>query len=87
MAIRVYWGIRDEISAQDGVLYRSQRIIIPRALRSDMLRQIHYNHVGGEACYRQARNTILARYAVRDQRLCAAVLCAMNMHMSSKKSL
>ena len=58
MAIRDYWAIRDEISAQDGVLFRSQRVIIPKSMRPEMLRRIHYNHVGGEACFRQARDTL-----------------------------
>ena len=58
IAIRDYWAIRDEISAQDGVLFKSQRIIIPKAMRPEMLRQIHYNHVGGEVCFRQSRDTL-----------------------------
>ena len=57
-AIREFWAIRDEISAQDGVLFRSQRVIIPKAMRHEMLRRIHCNHVGGDTCYRQARETL-----------------------------
>ena len=37
---------------------RSQHVIIPKAGRPEILRQIHYNPVGGEACFRQARNTL-----------------------------
>lgn len=29
-AIREYWSIRDEISAQDGVLFKSQQVIVPK---------------------------------------------------------
>ncbi len=58
IVIRGYWAIRDEISVQDGVLFRSQRVIIPKTLRPEMLRRIHYSHIGGEACYRQARDTL-----------------------------
>ncbi|KAJ8006345.1 hypothetical protein DPEC_G00134270 [Dallia pectoralis] len=58
IVIRGYWAIRDEISVQDGVLFRSQRVIIPKTLQPEMLRRIHYSHIGGEACYRQARDTL-----------------------------
>uniref|UniRef100_A0A1A8Q4A2 Gypsy retrotransposon integrase-like protein 1 n=1 Tax=Nothobranchius rachovii TaxID=451742 RepID=A0A1A8Q4A2_9TELE len=58
LAIREYWSIRDEISAQDGVLFKSQRVIIPKSMRAEMLKRIHTSHVGGEACYRQAKDTL-----------------------------
>lgn len=58
LVVREYWSIRDEISAQDGVLFKSQRVIIPKSLRAEMLKRIHASHVGGDACYRQARDTL-----------------------------
>lgn len=58
LAIREYWSIRDEVSAQDGVLFKSQRVIVPKSLRAEMLKRIYISHVGGEACYRQARDTL-----------------------------
>ncbi|GAA6096806.1 uncharacterized protein K02A2.6-like, partial [Tachysurus ichikawai] len=56
--IREYWPYRDEISAQDGILYRGQKVIIPKSLRPEMLKRIHSSHIGGDACYRQARDTL-----------------------------
>lgn len=58
LAIREYWSIRDKISAQDGVLFKSQRVIVPKSLHAEMLKHIHASHVGGDACYRQARDTL-----------------------------
>ncbi|KAK7933832.1 hypothetical protein WMY93_004728 [Mugilogobius chulae] len=58
IAIREYWSVRDEISAQNGVLFKGQRVIIPKSLRPEMLKRIHISHIGGEACYRQARDTL-----------------------------
>ena len=37
LAIREYWSIRDAINAQDGVLFKSQRVIVPKSLREEML--------------------------------------------------
>ncbi len=36
----------------------AQKVIIPRSLRAEMLKRIHSSHIGGDACYRQARDTL-----------------------------
>ncbi|KAI4894807.1 hypothetical protein NFI96_015293, partial [Prochilodus magdalenae] len=56
--IREYWPFRDEVSAQNGILFRGQKVIIPKSLRPEMLTRIHSSHIGGDACYRQARETL-----------------------------
>ena len=56
--VREYWTFQDEISVQNGVLFRGQVVIIPKSLRPEMLTPIHSSHVGGDACYRQARETL-----------------------------
>uniref|UniRef100_A0A8C4S4R6 Gypsy retrotransposon integrase-like protein 1 n=1 Tax=Erpetoichthys calabaricus TaxID=27687 RepID=A0A8C4S4R6_ERPCA len=58
LAVREYWPYREELSVQNGVLYKGQRVIIPKSMRQEMLRRIHASHIGGEACYRQARDTL-----------------------------
>lgn len=58
LSVREYWPFRDELNIQNGVLYRGQCAIIPKALRAAMLNRIHATHIGGEACYRQARETL-----------------------------
>lgn len=50
IAIREYWAIRDKVHRT--VCASEAGVIIPKTLRPEMLRRIHYNHVGGEACYR-----------------------------------
>ncbi|KAF7238387.1 hypothetical protein EYD10_14900 [Varanus komodoensis] len=56
LIVREYWTFRDKI--QDGILYKGPRVIIPKSLRSEMLERIHASHIGGEACYSQARDTL-----------------------------
>lgn len=58
LEVREYWDNKDELSVQDGVLFRGDRVIIPKALRREMLIRVHTSHIGGEACYRQARDTL-----------------------------
>lgn len=57
-AVREYWPIKEELSVQNGVLFRGQRVVIPKSLRAEMLARVHCSHIGGDACYRQARETL-----------------------------
>ena len=44
--IHQYWPFRDEITTQDGILYKGQTVIIPTSMRREMLEAIHYSHLG-----------------------------------------
>ena len=58
MVCREYWPYRDEISCQDGILYRGTRVIIPTSLRKQMLARVHTSHQGIDAAVRKARDAI-----------------------------
>ena len=58
ICIHSYWNYRDEITAQNGVLYRGSRVIIPQSMRSSMLKKVHKSHQGPEACIRQAKDVL-----------------------------
>ena len=51
---RQYWPFRDEITTQDGILYKGQTVIIPTSMRCEMFEAIHYSHLGIAACLRRA---------------------------------
>ena len=53
-----YFSMRDELSIQDGVIFRGQRMVIPSSLRPDMKQKLHASHLGVESCLRRARETI-----------------------------
>ena len=48
--IAEYWTYRDEIGVYNGVLYKGDRVIIPTALRKEMMKRIHASHQGQQAC-------------------------------------
>ena len=56
--IRLYWPYRDELSIENGVIYRGVRVLIPPVLRPEMLCKIHSSHLGVEATIRKARDSI-----------------------------
>ena len=58
LSVRPYFPYRDEITVQDGILLRGERIIIPNSLRSLMKRQIHSGHLGINSCLRRARESV-----------------------------
>ena len=56
--IAEYWTYRDEIGVYNGVLYKGDRVIIPNALRKEMLKHIHASHQGQQACLRRAKDAL-----------------------------
>ena len=36
-----YWNFREELSVEDGMLVKSDRIVVPRPLRDEVLDEIH----------------------------------------------
>ena len=56
--IRAYRSFRDEISIHEGVLSKSDQVIIPSSLRKEMLTKIHKAHQGADSSIRRAGETL-----------------------------
>ena len=39
-----FWTFRDKIFFNDGVLFKGEKVIIPRAMQPEMLKLIHGSH-------------------------------------------
>ena len=55
---RPYWTFRDEVATADGLLFRGTRLIAPKVVRPEMLRQIHKSHLGIAKCRRRAKEVL-----------------------------
>ena len=53
-----YFGIRDELSVDDDVVFRGERLLIPKSLRRDLIRRLHYAHSGVVSTLSRARECI-----------------------------
>ena len=53
--ITPYFSMRDELSVQDGVTFRRQRIVVPFRIRRDMKQKLHASHLSAISCLRRAR--------------------------------
>lgn len=56
--IKVYFKFKSELSLQDDLIIRNDRIVIPRSLRSTMLNKVYAAHGGIEATLKLARENI-----------------------------
>ena len=53
-----YLSFRSELTIDDGLIVKGSRLVIPRALRKEMLTLLHTSHQGLAATLRRARRTI-----------------------------
>lgn len=58
ISIRGYWGYRDEITLQDGLIFKGNKVVIPKQMQKQMLKKIHCSHQGPEACIRRAKDVV-----------------------------
>ena len=56
--IRNYFHLKEELTMQDGILFKGNRVIVPAALRSHMVKKVHSSHIGVEGCLRKARDVL-----------------------------
>ena len=61
ISIRDYWNFREDLTLHNGILFKSQRIIISHALRPEVISRLHSSHLGIEACLRKARDRVYWR--------------------------
>ena len=55
---REYWNVRAELTVIDGIIYKGQKILIPKSMRRLMLEKVHEGHLGMEKCKQRARSVM-----------------------------
>ena len=53
-----YFHIRDELAVADGLIFRGERLVIPKSCREQMKQELHLGHPGAEGCLRRARDVL-----------------------------
>ncbi|XP_060575603.1 uncharacterized protein LOC132733042 [Ruditapes philippinarum] len=54
--IAAFWNYRDELSEVNGLIMKGEKIVMPRSLRSEMLKVLHSSHLGAQKCLSRARS-------------------------------
>ena len=52
--IELYWNSRDELTTEDGLVYKGHRLVIPAGEHSDIVKSLHESHIGVEGTLRRA---------------------------------
>ena len=58
ISVMPYYHVRDELSVQDKLVFKGDRVVIPLSLRKEIKQAIHSCHVGVESCLRRARECV-----------------------------
>ena len=53
-----FWNFREDLTIEDGIVLKCDRIVVPPTLRPDILKTIHQGHLGVEKCLLRARSTV-----------------------------
>lgn len=56
--IRDFWGYRDELAIENGIVFKGRQVLIPETVRPEILKQLHVGHQGVEKTYRLARESV-----------------------------
>lgn len=57
-SLKSYHKVRTDLSTQNGLIFKGNRIVIPNSLRREMLKRLHYAHSGIENSTKLARDSM-----------------------------
>ena len=53
-----YFDVRDQLSVEDGIVFKGDRCLISISFRPKVLARLHRSHIGREGCLRGARECV-----------------------------
>ncbi len=56
--VKPYWDYREELTVYDGILFKGERVLIPKSMRTEILRLIHSSHQGIVKSKQMARDIL-----------------------------
>ena len=56
--VRDYFPFRDELTMQNRLIFKGERLVVPTSLREEMTEKLHSSHTGIQGCLRRARETL-----------------------------
>lgn len=56
--VQPYWKFRDELTTQDGLILKGNRIVVPVRLRKDFLDRLHSTHQGVDYTTKLSKDTV-----------------------------
>ena len=56
--VKPYWPFRDELGISGELVYRGERLVVPRSMRRRLMEEVHSSHLGIQSCLRRARESM-----------------------------
>ncbi|KAK7100337.1 hypothetical protein V1264_023309 [Littorina saxatilis] len=53
-----YFHFRDEMTVQDGLIFKGERVVVPESMRGEMKTAVHSTHSGIDGCLKRARECL-----------------------------
>jgi len=87
--MRKYWEYRDELSIENGLILKGERVVISETERGDIIERIHQVHQGVEKCQLRARLCVFGQMSTRTLSLeCRSVkFCQKSQNTQAKQTL
>ncbi|XP_041347001.1 uncharacterized protein K02A2.6-like [Gigantopelta aegis] len=84
-----HWNHRDKLMYADGLIFKSDRIVIPKTLRQEILLQIHAGHFSVEKCHSRACTTLFWPGMISDieKSVTNCSTCQMHQNMKQKETM
>ena len=70
--IRDYFPFREELTLQNGLVFKGERLVVPESAREEMKARLHASHIGIQGCLRRAREVLYWPGMNRDIENCIA---------------
>lgn len=64
-----FWNYRDELSIEEGLIFKNHRLLVPESERQYFLQKLHTGHLGEEKCLLRARQLVFWPRISQDLRL------------------
>lgn len=87
--LKEFWSVRSELTVEDGLVLNGQRILIPKALRKDVLSKLHASHLGQTRTLARARQCVFWPNITNDIRnkIQACEKCATRLASQAKEPM
>ena len=56
--VRAYYNVRHEVTVQNGLVFKDNRIVVPNSVRKDIIATVHRSHQGIQGCIRRAKDAV-----------------------------
>ena len=56
--IQKYFPFREELTIQNGLIFKSDKVVVPENARADLMARAHSSHIGIQGCLRRARECL-----------------------------